>query len=466
MSFITEDFMLHNKTAKHLYHDYAKDMLIYDYHCHLSPEEIANDKEFDNITQIWLYGDHYKWRAMRANGIDEQFITGDSSDFEKFSSWAKTLDNCLANPLYHWSALELKRYFDIDDILSSDNYELIWEKVNKVIKEKRYSPKKMITMSNVDVVCTTDSPIDDLKWHKIILQDKEFKTKVVPGFRPDEILSIGTDKFYNFIPKLEKIVDFKIDTYEKMLEAIRLRIKYFDENGGYICDHGILKLPYIKASREEVYEIFEKALNKKSLTDEEKEKYLTTLLIDLAKEYKKYDWTMQIHFGAIRNNNEKYFKTLGADTGFDSIADTKDVAYCLNNLLNDMSKNDGLPKLIIYNLDPGLNNVIACNIANFQINSGKLQFGAAWWFNDTKEGMLRQMKALADQGLLAKFVGMLTDSRSLVSYTRHEYFRRILCQYIGELVELGEIPNDEKILKRLIQNICYNNAKQYFIKER
>lgn len=466
MSFITDDFMLHNKTAKHLYHDYAKDMLIYDYHCHLSPEEIANDKEFDNITQIWLYGDHYKWRAMRANGIDEQFITGNSNDFEKFSSWAKTLDNCIANPLYHWSALELKRYFDIDDILSSDNYELIWEKVNKVIKEKKYSPKKMITMSNVDVVCTTDSPIDDLKWHKIILQDKEFKTKVVPGFRPDEILSIGTDKFYNFIPKLEKIVDFKIDTYEKMLEAIRLRIKYFDENGGYICDHGILKLPYIKANREEVYEIFEKALNKKSLTDEEKEKYLTTLLIDLAKEYKKYDWTMQIHFGAIRNNNEKYFKTLGADTGFDSIADTKDVAYCLNNLLNDMSKNDGLPKLIIYNLDPSLNNVIACNIANFQINSGKLQFGAAWWFNDTKEGMLRQMKALADQGLLAKFVGMLTDSRSLVSYTRHEYFRRILCQYIGELVELGEIPNDEKILKRLIQNICYNNAKQYFIKER
>ncbi|WP_068268948.1 glucuronate isomerase [Caviibacter abscessus] len=466
MKFINPNFMLHNDTAKKLYNDYAKDMLIYDYHCHLSPEEIAKDKPFDNITQIWLYGDHYKWRAMRANGVYEKFVTGNSSDFEKFEHWAKTLDNCIANPLYHWSALELKRYFDIDEILSFDNYKDIWERANKVIIDKKYSPKKMITMSNVAVVCTTDSPVDDLKWHKIIKEDKEFKTRVVPGFRPDEVLSIGTKKFYDFIPKLEKIVDFKIDTYEKMLDAIKLRIKYFDENDGYICDHGILKLPYIKSSRDEVYSIFEKALNKQVLTNEEIEKYLTTLLIDLAKEYKKYDWTMQIHFGAIRNNNEKYFETLGPDTGFDSIADTSDVAYCLNNLLNDMSKNDGLPKMIIYNLDPTLNNVIACNIANFQINSGKLQFGAGWWFNDTKEGMIRQMKTLADQGLLAKFVGMLTDSRSFVSYTRHEYFRRILCQYIGELVELGEIPNDEKILKKLIQNICYNNANTYFKKER
>lgn len=455
-----ENFMLKGELSKKLYNKYAKDMKIYDYHCHLDPKEIAEDKEFKNISEIWLYYDHYKWRAMRANGIDEKYITGEASDFEKFNCWANTLENCIANPIYHWNALELKKYFNIDEILTSKNSKEIWEKVNKI----KYSPKKLISMSNVSVICTTDSPLSDLKYHKKILESG-FETKVVPGFRPDEALSIGTTKFYEFIEQISKIVGYKITNYETMLNALKDRIKYFDNFGGYICDHGLLYIPFKKANINEIELIFKKALNKEVLQEEEKEKYLTKLLIDLAKEYKKYDWAMQIHFGAIRNNNEKYFENLGNDSGFDSISDDKLIAYKLNGLLNEMSKNDSLPKMILYNLNPMYNELVSTAIANFQINHGKMQYGAAWWFNDTKEGMLRQLKTLCDQGLLSKFVGMLTDSRSFLSYTRHDYFRRILCSYIAELVEQNEIPNDEEMLKELIQNICYYNAEKYFKKE-
>lgn len=454
-----EKFMLNSELASKLYTEYAKDIPIYDYHCHLDPKEIYEDKEFSNISKIWLNGDHYKWRAMRANGIREEYITGDKTDYEKFYAWASTLDKCILNPLYHWNALELKRYFNIDEILTSKNANVIWDAVNSI----KYSPRKLIEISNVNTLCTTDSPISDLKYHKLI-RESNFKTNVLPGFRPDEALSIGKSKFYNFINQIPSVVGYEIKGYEDLVRALSERIKYFDENGTCVCDHGLTYMPFEKASLEEVKEIFKKALNKEELSEKEVNKYLTRLLVDLSKEYKKYDWTMQIHFGAIRDNNKKYFEKLGYDTGFDSITDDTNLAYKLNGLLNEMVENDSLPKMIIYNLNPMYNDLIASTIANFQINNGNMQFGAAWWFNDTKEGMLKQMKCLANNGLFSKFVGMLTDSRSFLSYTRHDYFRRILCDFIADLVEKNEIPKDMDMLKELIQNICYYNAKRYFEK--
>lgn len=454
-----EKFMLNSELANKLYIEYAKDVPIYDYHCHLDPKEIYEDKEFSNISKIWLNGDHYKWRAMRANGIREEYITGDKTDYEKFYAWASTLDKCILNPLYHWNALELKRYFNIDEILTSKNANVIWDAVNSI----KYSPRKLIEISNVNTLCTTDSPISDLKYHKLI-RESNFKTNVLPGFRPDEALSIGKPKFYNFINQIPSVVGYEIKGYEDLVRALSERIKYFDENGTCVCDHGLTYMPFEKASLEEVKEIFKKALNKEELSEKEVNKYLTRLLVDLSKEYKKYDWTMQIHFGAIRDNNKKYFEKLGYDSGFDSITDDTNLAYKLNGLLNEMVENDSLPKMIIYNLNPMYNDLIASTIANFQTNNGNMQFGAAWWFNDTKEGMLKQMKCLANNGLFSKFVGMLTDSRSFLSYTRHDYFRRILCDFIADLVERNEIPKDMDMLKELIQNICYYNAKRYFEK--
>lgn len=454
-----EKFMLNSELASNLYTEYAKDIPIYDYHCHLDPKEIYEDKEFSNISKIWLNGDHYKWRAMRANGIREEYITGDKTDYEKFYAWASTLDKCILNPLYHWNALELKRYFNIDEILTSKNANVIWDAVNSI----KYSPRKLIEISNVNTLCTTDSPISDLKYHKLI-RESNFKTNVLPGFRPDEALSIGKSKFYNFINQIPSVVGYEIKGYEDLVRALSERIKYFDENGTCVCDHGLTYMPFEKASLEEVKEIFKKALNKEELSEKEVNKYLTRLLVDLSKEYKKYDWTMQIHFGAIRDNNKKYFEKLGYDTGFDSITDDTNLAYKLNGLLNEMVENDSLPKMIIYNLNPMYNDLVASTIANFQTNNGNMQFGAAWWFNDTKEGMLKQMKCLANNGLFSKFVGMLTDSRSFLSYTRHDYFRRILCDFIADLVEKNEIPKDMDMLKELIQNICYYNAKRYFEK--
>lgn len=454
-----EKFMLNSELANKLYIEYAKDVPIYDYHCHLDPKEIYEDKEFSNISEIWLNGDHYKWRAMRANGISEEYVTGDKTDYEKFYAWASTLDKCILNPLYHWNALELKRYFNIDEILTSKNANVIWDAVNSI----KYSPRKLIEISNVNTLCTTDSPISDLKYHKL-LRESNFKTNVLPGFRPDEALSIGKPKFYNFINQIPSVVGYEIKEYEDLVRALSERIKYFDENGTCVCDHGLTYMPFEKASLEEVKEIFKKALNKEGLSEKEVNKYLTRLLVDLSKEYKKYDWTMQIHFGAIRDNNKKYFEKLGYDSGFDSITDDTNLAYKLNGLLNEMVENDSLPKMIIYNLNPMYNDLIASTIANFQPNNGNMQFGAAWWFNDTKEGMLKQMKCLANNGLFSKFVGMLTDSRSFLSYTRHDYFRRILCDFIADLVERNEIPKDMDMLKELIQNICYYNAKRYFEK--
>lgn len=464
VSFIHEDFMLQNKTASKLYHQFAKEMPIYDYHCHLSPKDIAENRKFKNITELWLEGDHYKWRAMRANGIDEKYITGDASDEEKFKAWAETVPNTVGNPLYHWTHLELKNYFGVDELLSGENWEKVWSHCNELLQQDVYSVQEIIKRSNVKVICTTDDPTDDLHYHEQIAQS-DFPVKVLPTFRPDKVLEINKETFVPFVKLLGEVTGKTITTFDELKNALIERVQYFHEKGCRISDHGIGEIPFAEFTDGELNNIFQEGLkgNKVSLTDEHK--FKTALLIYLAKEYKERDWAMQLHFGAIRNNNTKYFNKLGPDAGFDSINDQGEVAAPLNGLLDACEQNAGLPKTIIYPLNPINYDVVGSTLANFQTEpgvKGKIQLGSGWWFNDTKRGMLNQMTALADQGLLMHFVGMLTDSRSFISYSRHEYFRRILCNLVGEWVEAGEVPNDEELLKTLIENICFNNAKNYF----
>lgn len=469
MSFIHKDFMLQNEKAKELYHGYAEKMPIYDYHCHLNPKEIAEDHQFEDVTELWLEGDHYKWRAMRANGIPEEKITGTASSKEKFKAWAETVEACIGNPLYHWTHLEMKRYFDIDEQLTSDNWEEIYNSANRLMKEKNLTAQKLIEQSNVVFIGTTDNPTDSLEYHELIKENPSFTVNVAPSFRPDEAFAIGEPKFDLFLKALTNFSSEKIASYQTMIRVLKNRIDFFDKKGAVVSDHGISTLTYCKSTDEEIETIFLKTISNQAISNEDRAKYQTRLLVDLAGLYYEKDWVMQIHFGAIRNNNNKMFDVLGSDTGFDSIKDQTDVAYSLNQLLNAMAEKGTLPKTILYNLNPIYNDIVASTAANFQSNEqgikGKIQFGAGWWFNDTEKGMLRQMDSLADHGLLMHFVGMLTDSRSFISYPRHEYFRRILCNYIGEQVENGKIPNDELLLKKLIEHICYINAKNYFKSE-
>ncbi|AZP04476.1 glucuronate isomerase [Jeotgalibaca ciconiae] len=468
MAFIHDDFMLTNETAKHLYHTYAEKMPIFDYHCHLIPDWIADDHEFSDITELWLAGDHYKWRAMRANGVPENMITGDASPEEKFSAWAETAENTIGNPLFHWTQLELKRYFDIDELLTKDNWKEIYEQANKVLKEKKLTARKLIEMSNVTFVGTTDNPTDSLKAHDKILKDKKFDIKVAPSFRPDEAFHIDDNRFAGFLERMEAIFGNHPTSYKELVEQLEKRVDFFDKHGTLASDHALENMVYSDASDNEIEQIFQKALKQEAISKDEKEKYLTRILIDLGEMYADRGWAMQIHFGALRNNNEYWYDRLGPDVGFDSIHDSVNDGRNLNLLLNAMERKQKLPKMIIYNLNPTQNHVVASAVANFQVNNegikSKVQFGAGWWFNDTEQGMLRQMEALADHGLLMNFVGMLTDSRSFVSYPRHEYFRRILCNYVGEQVESGKFPNEETLLQRLIENVCYNNAVNYFKK--
>ena len=468
MSFIHDDFMLQNETAKHLYHTYAKDLPIFDYHCHLEPEQIALDHEFENITELWLAGDHYKWRAMRANGVSEDKITGNASPEDKFKAWAKTNEVAIGNPLFHWTQLELKQYFGIEEILTGDNWKEIYDKANTILREKRLTARKLMEISNVTFVGTTDTPTDSLEYHEQIRKDESFDITVAPSFRPDEAYELGEEPFTDFLEKLKAVSGKEVTSYSDLIEQLEVRINHFDEHGTLASDHGITELLFAESTEEEIEEIFSKGLNGTSLTKEEKAKYLTRLLTDLAEKYAQRGWIMQIHFGAIRDNNKPLFEKAGANVGVDSINDQSNVASILNSLLNSMQEKGALPKTIIYNLNPEYNHIVASTVANFQGNEegikGKVQFGAGWWFNDTEQGMLRQMETLADHGLLMHFVGMLTDSRSFVSYPRHDYFRRILCNYVGEQVESGKFPNEETILKKLIENICYNNAIRYFQK--
>ena len=461
--FMNKDFLLKNDISKELYHEYAEKMPIFDFHCHLSPKEIAENKSYDNLTQIWLYGDHYKWRAMRSNGVDEKYITGDASDYDKFLAFVDTMEYAYGNPLFHWSHLELKRFFGIEEVLNRKNAEVIWNKANELLKTENFRAKALIKNANVKALCTTDDPIDTLEYHEIIAQDKEFGVKVLPTFRPDKAIFIERAEYLQWLEKLEKVSEVKIDSFATLMEAMEKRVEFFVSKGCVVTDHSI-EVPFFKlATDEEVERIFKKALAKEELTVEEVEAYKTALIINLGRVYNKHNLAMQIHVGALRNNNSRMFNKLGGDIGFDSIGDYN-YARCISGLLNELDKTEELPKTILYCLNPNDNEMFGTMIGNFQNGKvpGKIQFGSGWWFNDQKDGMTRQMTALANLGLLRRFVGMLTDSRSFLSYTRHEYFRRIMCNLVGTWVEEGEIPYDREILEPMIKEICFNNAKNYF----
>lgn len=460
-AFMDKDFLLETETAKTLYHNFAKDMPIIDYHCHLSAKEIAENKTFSNLTEIWLKEDHYKWRALRSNGVDEKWVTGDGEEREKFNKWAETVPYLLGNPLYHWTHLELKRVFNVEKTLNPVTADEIWNHCNELLGTSSFTAQELIKSFNVDSLCTTDDPLDDLKYHKKIQENVNLNVKVLPTFRPDGALTVESPSFYEWIGKLEELSNIQIDSFSNLVKAIETRVDYFNKAGCRLSDHGLDSNFYLEASEEEVNAIFLKGLANKALNNEEKIQYKTAMLKSLGKLYRQYGWAMQLHIGAIRNNNTRMFEKIGSNTGFDSIADFT-YAADLSHLLDSLNADNSLPKSIIYNLNPRDNYMIASMVGNFQGEvPGKIQFGTAWWFNDQRNGMVDQINVLANCGMLSNFVGMLTDSRSLLSFTRHEYFRRILCNVIGEWVEKGEYPEDIEILGNIVKNICYFNIKNY-----
>ncbi len=459
--FMDEDFLLSTDTAKHLFFDYAKDMPIIDYHCHLSPKEIAEDAKFENITQLWLGGDHYKWRQMRSNGVEEKYITGDAPDREKFQKWAETLEMAVGNPLYHWSHLELQRYFGYYGVLNGETAEEVWQLCNEKIKTM--SARKLILDSKVEMLATTDDPVDDLHWHRQIARDDSFHVKVLPAFRPDKALGIEKDEFVSYMNRLARVAEVSIGSFEDVKEALTKRIQFFDEMGCCISDHGLERVMYLDTTDEDADRILKKKLAGESLSQLEVQQYKMRLLLFLGQQYHRYGWVMQLHYGVKRDNDKRRFEKLGADTGFDSISTSAPINE-LADFLNELAYTEELPKTIIYSLNPTDNVAIGSVIGCFQTSEavGKIQHGSAWWFNDNKTGMMEQMTSLANQGLLGNFIGMLTDSRSFLSYTRHEYFRRIVCELIGSWVENGEYPDDEKTLQKIVEGISYKNAKRYF----
>ena len=452
MSFINDNFMLKNKTAKKLYNKFAKDMPIINYHCHLVPKMIAENKNFKNAFELFLGGDHYKWRQIRTNGTPEELITGDGGDdYEKFMEFAKAMPYLIGNPLYHWTHLELKRFFGIDETLSEKTCKMIWDKVNECLAKDDFKPQSLITRSNVKVICTTDDPADTLEYHQ---QLKGFSTKILPTFRPDKAVEIGKE---TFIPYIEMI---GVKSYGELIEWLTSRIDFFHENGCRISDHALEYVPYALGDAEAV---FNKKMNGEELTLEEINVFKTAVLKHCAKQYVRLNWAMQLHIGALRNNNTKMYNKLGPDTGYDSINDLC-IAEDLGKFMDCLEIDDCLPKTILYTLNPKDNYVLGTMLGCFQNGpvQGKIQFGSGWWFNDQRDGMEEQMKALANLGMLSRFVGMLTDSRSFVSYTRHEYFRRIFCNLIGQWVEDGEYPADWETLEKIVKGVCYNNAEAYF----
>ena len=450
MSFINDNFMLRTKTARKLY-DLIKDLPIIDYHCHLSPKMIRDDYKFRNAYDLFLSGDHYKWRQMRSNGIDEKYITGDGDEYEKFKAFARTMPYLIGNPLYHWTHLELKRYFDIDEVLTEESCERIWNRVNECLAKDEYSAQNLIKRSNVEVICTTDDPADTLEHHAAL---KDFPTKVLPTFRPDKAVEIAKD---TFIPYMQSV---GISDYKSLVQWLKDRIEYFNDYGCRLSDHGLEYMPFGTGDAEAA---FNKRMAGEPLTAEEIDSFKTAVMKVCATEYTRLGWTMQLHIGALRNNNRKMFEAIGPDTGFDSINDLC-VAEKLSAFMNDLEYSDALPQTILYTLNPKDNYVLGTMIGNYQKapTAGRIQFGSGWWFNDQRDGMVAQMTALANLGMLSRFVGMLTDSRSFVSYPRHEYFRRILCNLVGEWVENGEYPEDYKMLEEILGGIAYHNAKNYF----
>ena len=462
-TFMNDDFLLSNDVAKKLYNDYAKNQPIIDYHCHIDAKEIAENKRFENITELWLGGDHYKWRFMRAAGVEEKYITGDATDKEKFIKWIEALSSAIGNPLYHWSHLELKKYFGFEGYVKKENAEELWDLCNKVIASEDFRARKIIEDSNVSVICTTDDPVDSLEYHNALAKDESVKFIVLPAFRPDNALSIEKPGFVDYINKLSEVSGIKINSLETLEEALSSRINYFKEKGCVISDHGLLDIPFAPAKDFETNTIFKKRINGIMPTAEEIEKYQTTLLIFLHAKYKESGFVSQLHYGCKRDNNEKMFNEIGPNTGFDCISSVTS-SNRLADLLNLLNNNDALGKMIVYSLNPNDNEIIDTVIACFQDGTceNKIQHGRAWWFNDHKTGMEKHLNSLANNTNLAGFVGMLTDSRSFVSYTRHDYFRRILCNFLGTLVEKGEFPGDLEILGEIVEKISYKNAKEYF----
>ncbi|WP_078393962.1 glucuronate isomerase [Shouchella patagoniensis] len=463
MTLITEHFMLQNESAKRLYHEYVKDMPIYDFHCHLDPKDIAEDTKYTTITELWLAGDHYKWRAMRACGVSERLITGDSTDKEKFFAWAATVPKLLGNPLYHWTHLELDYYFGIKTLLNEETAEEIWTNTNRQLQEGALTVRSLITTSNVNTIFTTDEVTSTLDYHKLIHDDVNVKVDVLPTFRPDKALQSENPGFQHFLTKLESITNTTINTYESFLHALDQRINDFHKQGCRASDHGLGTFSYHSIRVEEAANIFKRILAGEIVSANEHDLLRSATLLFLAKRYHAHGWAMQLHIGPLRNNNHAAYKQIGPDSGFDSIHDSN-YAVGLNRFFNELEQTNELPKTICYNLDWTKNEMIASALGNFQKEGmpGKMQLGSGWWFNDTKDGMRRQLASLANIGVLSQFVGMLTDSRSFLSFTRHDYFRRILCQLLGEWIEDGEIPADYDLVGRMAQDISYTNAERYF----
>lgn len=461
--FMDKDFLLDTYMAKKLFHEYAEDMPICDYHCHLSPKEIYENQPPENISQLWLSGDHYKWRAMRSCGVEEKYCTGDATPREKFEKFAYTLQYCIGNPLYHWAHIELQRYFGIDAPLNAKTADEIYDRANKAIAEGDFRPQSLIMRSNVKIVCTTDDPVDDLKYHKLLKDVDGFDCKVLPSFRPDKALNAHLDGFADYIKTLGDAAGVEIKSYKDVIKALLARADYFNEVGCKVSDQAFDYPPYSMADDSEIEAVFQKAMNGEKITMQECDKYKTPVLLALGKKYKQLGWAMEIHIGAMRNNNTLMFEKLGADTGFDSVGDCE-VAAPLSRFLDALNKEDNLPKTILFNLNDKDNTVLGTMLGNFQSADAesKIQFGPAWWFLDTMDGMINQMKTLGNLGVLGKFVGMETDSRSFTSYGRHEYFRRIMCSLIGRWVEDGWYACDMDILKEIVCSICYNNAIKYF----
>lgn len=461
-TFITDNFLLHSDFAERLYHHYAKDLPIIDYHNHLSPQQIANNKCFTTITDVWLKGDHYKWRAMRANGIDEKYITGDTTDKEKFVKWAETVPQTLRNPLYHWTHLELQRYFGITELLSGKNAIDIYEECNRQLNQPSHHVDGLLNQMNVEVVCTTDAATDNLEYHSIH-KNNGGSLRMLPTFRPDKLIAIDNKDFHLELKKLEEVTNSKIITFDSFLSALESRVDFFGTLGCKLADHGLSHLYNESSESQNLDQIIVSAKNGETPNKAAADTFKRKVLVSLGEMYAKRDWTMQLHLGAIRNNNSRLQKIVGADIGCDSIGDYSQ-AETLSSYLNELDSKSMLPKTILYNLNPRDNEVFATMAGNFNDGNtaGKIQWGSAWWFLDQKDGMQKQINALSNMGLLSQFVGMITDSRSFLSFPRHEYFRRILCNLIGNDVINGELPKDEKLLGNLVSNICYYNAKNYF----
>ena len=472
--FMDKDFLLETETAKHLFHDYAEHMPLVDYHCHINPKEIYEDRRFDNLVEVWLggkqpeggyFGDHYKWRVMRSNGVSEDYITGDRPDYERFLKFVEALEMAIGNPMYHWCNLELRQFFGYDKPLTVENAEEAWNFCNEKLRtDPNLTVRGIIKKANVAFIGTTDDPVDTLEWHGRIAADKTIDVKVCPSFRPDKAINIQKEGFVEYIGKLAKSVGKEsLDSAEEVMDALVQRLEFFKTMGCRASDHGLDYVPFRPASAKKVNEIFQKAMAGESVSKKEAEKYQTAVLLCLGKAYHRLGIAMQIHYSCYRNANERMFRKLGPDTGFDMIAQNtcgQDIA----RFLSALDENGELPKTILYSLNPADNAQLGTILGSFQSDEvpGKIQHGSAWWFNDTKSGMEEQMKSLANLSLLGNFVGMLTDSRSFLSYARHDYFRRILCNLVGNWVENGEYPNDDKALKRIVEGVCFRNAERYF----